>query len=124
MQPYILLKSDKVLEGLLKGKYPELLIEMALITIKKIRSFGCQVVVTSSYREGDTGVHGFFRGLGFRTHELTQEQIQIILEDINSKYIYDPSRPEMEVIIFHDTGKGPHLHLQSHPNTQWREQNE
>jgi hypothetical protein len=114
----ILLKDEKVFEGLLKGKYPNILIEMALEVVKLISSFDSQVVITSSFREGDAGVHGVFRGLDFRSYALTKDQITIIVDCMNSNYCYDDSRPNMKVLLFHNVGLGPHLHLQSHPHTR------
>ena len=42
---------------------------------------------------------------------------KLIEIDFNKLWIYDPDRPEMKVLIYHDTGRGPHFHLQVHPNT-------
>jgi hypothetical protein len=117
MNQEIILKDFDVLEGLMKGVYPSILIIMASEVISMIRAFNKKLVLTSSFREGDPGVHGSFRGLDFRTHELRSSEIENIVEKINSRYIYDPKRPEMKVLMYHDIGKGLHLHLQSHPNT-------
>lgn len=117
MNETIKIKSDIVLKGLLLGKYPDILIEMCFEVIKYIRAFGIVPVLSSTFREGSAGVHGVFRGIDFRTWQLTMSQINDILNKINSKYQYDGNRPNMAVLIYHDTGRGPHLHLQSHPNT-------
>lgn len=117
MNQEIILKDFSVLEGLMLGKYPGILIEMASEVISMIRILNKVPVITSAFREGDSGVHGSFRGLDFRTHSLTSSEIENIVEKINSRYQYDPKRPEMKVLMYHDIGKGLHLHLQSHPNT-------
>lgn len=117
MNQEIILKDFDVLEGLMKGVYPSIFIEMASKVISMIRTFNKVPVITSSFREGDPGVHGSFRGLDFRTHYLRTSEIEDLIEKINSRYIYDPKRLEKKVLMYHDIGKGPHLHLQSHPNT-------
>ena len=40
-----------------------------------------------------------------------------VAEAINKKWQYDPSRPRKLVAVYHDSGQGPHIHLQTHPNT-------
>lgn len=73
--------------------------------------------VTSLYRMGDLGVHGTLplRGLDERCRH--KPLGDMIVEYLNSRWSYDPKRPEMVVCMCHDTGKGLHLHYQSHPNT-------
>lgn len=73
--------------------------------------------LTSLYRMEDEGVHGTLplRGADIRCQDRDLgEEIELA---INGAWQYDPKRPEMKVCIFHDTGDGPHLHLQVHPNT-------
>lgn len=113
----ILIKSNTVLDGLIKGEYPDILREMTFVVIQQLRMHGAFPTLTSSFREGDSGVHGFYRALDFRTWELSTNHIKSILEYVNSRYQYDPERPEKAVLVYHDSGRGPHLHLQSHPNT-------
>lgn len=74
-------------------------------------------IITSGYRPGDTGVHGQqpVRGLDLRCRD---RQVGEMVEAlINSKWKYDPNRPNMNCCLFHDIGQGIHLHLQVHPNT-------
>lgn len=113
----IIIKSDYILRGIIEGKYPPILIEMMFEVIHEIKDCGVTPVITSAFREGDSGVHGFYRGIDFRSWGLTKQHCDIIVEIINRKYIYDKNRSNKKVLIFHDTGRGPHLHLQSHPNT-------
>lgn len=42
-----------------------------------------------------------------------------ICADINKHWIYDPERPEYKVANYHDAGRGIHIHLQVHDNTQF-----
>ena len=113
----IVIKDFNVLDGLMRGEYPEMLRIMAYEVISQIKKHKVIPVITESFREGDSGVHGCYRGLDFRTWELKSSEIEDILTDINSRFLYDKTRSEMKVLIYHDVGKGLHLHLQSHPNT-------
>ena len=78
-----------------------------------------EFTLTSLYRRiGDSGVHGT---MPLRAIDLscTDEHIgNRVAEIINEKYQYDRRRPHKKCAIFHDTGLGPHIHLQVHPNTQ------
>ena len=79
---------------------------------------GLEFTITSMYRIGDTGVHGQLplRGLDLRC---PNSYIGVEIEQIvNSKYQYDPNRPNMKCCIYHDAGSGFHIHLQVHPNTR------
>lgn len=83
--------------------------------------FGLEMI-TSAYRPGDPGVHGYFRGLDLRCR--ARERGKAIAAAINEEFIYDPDRPWMKVAIYHDVGKGVHLHLQVCDQTIRREEHE
>jgi len=80
---------------------------------------GLTFTITSLYREGDpsSSVHSTMpvRGCDFRCR--VQTLGDEIARIINSRWLYDPKRPYKSCAICHDTGKGLHLHIQSHPNT-------
>ena len=78
---------------------------------------GLTLTITSEYRIGDKGVHGQLplRGIDYRMKNM--EIGKVIEKVINEKWCYDPARPHKKVAVFHDVGKGIHLHVQSHPNT-------
>lgn len=79
---------------------------------------GKEQTVTSLYRINDKGVHGTLplRGIDLRCHdEIVGKQVE---DYINSRWQYDPARPEKKCCMYHDVGKGAHIHLQSHPNTR------
>jgi len=92
-------------------------LDLRAMAIDVEEHFGIDLTITSLYRHGDLGVHGSLplRGLDFRCRYSILGDI--IVEYINSKWIYDPERPDMDCCICHDTGSGLHLHLQTHPNT-------
>jgi hypothetical protein len=77
--------------------------------------------ITSTHREGDTGVHGTnpLRGIDIRHWDLPISPEEIC-DQVNSRWAYDPDRPHMQCAIFHDVGKGAHLHFQVHPKTALR----
>ena len=82
--------------------------------------YGVEFTITSIYRIGDNGVHGQLpvRGLDLRCWN--DSLGMMIEEDLNSVYLYDPNRHSKKVCIYHDTGRGAHLHLQVHANTRLR----
>ncbi len=81
--------------------------------------FRMEFEVTSLYRIDDNGVHGTLpcRGLDLGCKD---EVIGNRVADyINSRWVYDPERPDMVCCIYHKVAGGQsHLHLQSHPNTE------
>lgn len=98
--------------------YDPLLIEIALEVIDLISEGEDSLpTVTSAYREGDSGVHGYCRGLDFRSWHMKEYELNRICSRINGKWQYDPKRPKKRCLKHHDSGRGPHLHLQVHPNT-------
>ena len=113
----ITIKDREVLHNLMNGTYHPLLYGPMDEVIKYYRVQGLVPVITSAFRPHDGGVHGFGRGIDFRTWELSMNMINDVLELINGMWLYDPERPEKECLIYHDVGAGPHLHLQVHPNT-------
>jgi hypothetical protein len=80
--------------------------------------FGVEFTVTSLYRIGDDGVHGQLplRGIDLRCRD-TAFGCQVV-DWVNARWQYDPSRPQKECAMYHDIGQGAHIHLQVHPNTR------
>ena len=94
------------------------------LTLKRIvtevyAKFGLSVI-TSAYRPGDSGVHGQIplRGIDLRCRSAAVGNY--IANFVNNRYIYDPKRPKKKCALCHNTGKGLHIHLQSHPRTSKR----
>lgn len=81
------------------------------------REFG-EGVYTSAFRPYDTGVHGTIplRAIDRRCRNEKVGKLMAAL--INELWRYDDERPHLDVAVFHDTGLGPHLHLQVHRNTR------
>ena len=93
--------------------------------------FGKSLVMTSIYRtakeqkalavrggQGSSGLstHCFWRAVDFRSWIFTKEEIEQIIEFINSSYIYDPERPDLKVVFYHNDSP-KHFHIQIHKNT-------
>ena len=78
---------------------------------------GFDFVSTSLYRINDEGVHGSLPLRGWDIRCFDETIGRHIASRLNLRWQYDPSRPHLSVAIYHDVGKGKHLHLQAHPMT-------
>jgi hypothetical protein len=80
--------------------------------------FRVEFEVASLYRIGDDGVHGTLPLRGTDLGCKVQAFGDLVSEFINSRWVYDPARPEKVCCRCHKTKTGElHLHLQVHPNT-------
>ena len=77
------------------------------------------LVVTDFYRKGSRGVHGTdpVRGLDIRSWIYPDPRA--IEFEINDNWIYDNTRPDKQVALYHNAGSGYHFHLQVHPLTEF-----
>lgn len=114
----ITIKDSDVFAALIAGQYHPTLVIIGMEIIDHLLSYSRRPTITSAFRLYDSGVHGHGRGLDFRTWDLDDEFVKRLCDEVNKTWIYDYKRPEMACLIFHDTGQGPHLHLQVHPNTR------
>ncbi len=83
------------------------------ITTETERELEVEFTITSLYRIDDDGVHGTLpvRGLDWRCH--SESFGLFVVEYINKRWQYDPSRPHKVVCMFHRTSSGGyHLHIQ------------
>ena len=81
-------------------------------------STGIELIITSLYRLDDKGVHGQLPLRGIDTRCRDSAIGRALEAHVNSRWKYDFNREHVQCAIFHDTGLGPHLHLQVHPNTR------
>lgn len=83
--------------------------------------FDKEIFITSTYRPKgeDSGVHAVWRGTDLRTVDYyTKNQIDILMFILNNLYVYDISRPQYQVALYHKVeGSAYHIHLQVHDNT-------
>lgn len=105
----MLLINPLILDGLMHQRLVSVLDEV-------IFYLGPQVV-TSLYRKG-SGIHGQvpLRAVDLRCRHL--DVAKAIMNMVNSRWEYDPERPEKQVAIAHDVGMALHVHLQVHDNTR------
>jgi len=101
-------KDREVFNELLSAPYHFKMVELLIWLEERY-----EIVATSGYRRGDTGVHGTVpvRGLDIRSRIYSNPKEA--LDDINTNWIYDAERPNLQVALYHLN----HIHLQVHPNT-------
>jgi len=121
------IKNAEVVIQLLAWPYQPKLVEIILWLIDRYDG----IVFTSGFREDDKGVHGCGRGMDIRSRNIERLKGNAlhappvacavdpgeVCTHLNSKWIYDPKRPEKLCAVYHNSGKGWHIHLQSHKNT-------
>lgn len=73
---------------------------------------GVEFTITSLRRIGDLGIHGTdpLRAIDLRCR--SPDLGHLVEELIDARYIYDPQRPELHCAMFHNVGRGAHIHLQ------------
>ncbi len=110
-------KNFQVLRSLLTSLYHPRLVDVLAWVCGNAPG---DVIITSGYRPGDPGVHGAqpCRAVDIRSWVFADPAA--FADRINTAWIYDPRRPQYRVCLYHDVGRGPHLHLQAHPNTTKR----
>ena len=110
-------KNLNVLGNMLKVPWSPRLI--AVFKWLLVRYNADQILITSAWRMGDPGIHGVIplRAIDIRSTGFNNAVDTV--NDINDNFIYDPDRPEMKVAIYHNVGRGWHIHIQVHPKTMW-----
>jgi len=105
----IRVKDHKVLEGMLRHPAHPKLIELVLWFAVRYS----ETVFTCAYEARDyPSVHSTipFRGMDVRSRVFKDPQK--VEDDINANWIYDPERPHLKCAIYHNMGRGRHIHLQ------------
>lgn len=78
------------------------------------------VLVTESWREQrhKNDLHGTrpLRAVDIRSWHY--EDPESVVAAVNDRWQYDPGRPQMRCALLHDSGQGPHIHIQVHPRTE------
>ena len=80
-------------------------------------------VFTSTYRPGpihskDSGIHSSDPLRAEDLRSLIYKSPEEMERVINGHWVYDPTRSEMKVCTYHNTGQGDHFHIQVHDNTR------
>jgi len=115
----IKIKDVSVLRGIYEKRYDPTLIDIVCYIAEKHG-----LVITESFRVKlhANDLHGTdrVRADDIREWAYPKHLAQEIEDDVNSKWIYDPSRPHKKCAWIHENRKtkGSHFHLQTHPNTR------
>jgi hypothetical protein len=113
----ISIKNTTVLKGLLiHQSHPELIRLLAWVAVRCPKD---DIVITCGWEPRNySSTHNTvpLRAIDIRSSTFVDPTA--VEEDVNRHWVYDLERPEMKCAIFHDTGRGPHLHLQVHDNTK------
>jgi hypothetical protein len=77
-----------------------------------------ETVFTGFYEERNyASVHSTIPVRGGDARSRIYKDPQAVADDVNRNWVYDPDRPWLKCAIYHDTGRGPHIHLQVHEKT-------
>lgn len=107
------IKNYMVLKELMIAPFHPRLVALAMWCFHRWSDF----IVTSGYREHDTGVHGTWPCRGLDVSSWPFKDPEAMAADANAHFFYDPKRPEKMCVIYHDAGSGYHFHLQAHDRT-------
>lgn len=85
-----------------------------------VNNFG--MMVTCAYRKQyhKSDLHGVIPVRAKDIRSWCYKEPEKVVEAINKRWAYDPSRPTKKVAVYHNSGQGIHIHLQVHPNTKRR----
>lgn len=110
----ITVKSLDVFANLLGAKYEATLVKMLCWFAARHG----EVCITSGFRP-DGGVHGTEPCRAVDIRSFTFDHPKSIKKDFNQHWNYDHVRPLMKCCVYHNTGRGWHFHIQSHPRTKY-----
>lgn len=111
------IKNIEVLESMLIHAYHPNLIGL----LKWFCVRYSDVVFTGGYEERDyPSVHSTIPVRGEDMRSKLYDNPASVMNDVNDHWAYDPTRPALQCAVYHDTGRGPHIHLQAHDNTVYR----
>lgn len=130
MQDIIEYKTNRILE---EWKNPELKDKLknivVLLAFYSWHFFQKKLVVTGIYRTQEeqdryyadnekyqhkpwNSVHQYWRGVDIRSYTYDDVEIKTLMKIANT-IPYDLNRPTKKTCIYHDVGKGKHIHIQT-----------
>jgi hypothetical protein len=111
----IQIKDTTVLEGLLTfPAHPTLIKLLAWFSIRY-----SQTVITCGWeKRGRPSTHDCIPYRAVDVRSTVFEHPEDVEADINQHWIYDPERHDMRCAVYHDIGRGAHIHLQVHELTK------
>lgn len=84
------------------------------------RTNGEEADISIATGKPTTHIHVAWRAVDIRVRNLTRTMIDALVAYLKARWIYDPTRPQLDVVFAEKHGTGPHIHLQSHPLTRRR----
>ena len=111
-------KNVKVLRSLFtRAWHPSLI---ALLLWMVVRYSKDTILFTQGYEKRDyPSTHGTDPLRAFDLRSRVFKDPYKVADDVNEHWAYDPTRPDKQVAICHDVGRGIHLHFQVCDNTEW-----
>lgn len=130
-------KNHKILGRMFHVPWHPKLVELLIwLTFGLHTDHGNNLVITSSWRPhkihaDDSGIHMVnpLRAFDIRSHRWVEDGQgghyasvfgvlpETVQDMVNHCWQYDMDRPHLKVCVFHDTGRGWHMHMQVHPHT-------
>ena len=111
-------KDVKVLRGMFTKAWHPTLISLFVWLIVRY----AKVILTCVFEDRDyASTHSTDPVRAFDLRSRIYDDPEKIVDDVNKHWTYDPDRPQMKCAIYHDTGRGIHLHFQVHNNTTYKE---
>ena len=108
-------KDNSVLRGMLCRSWHPILINMLEWLLNR---YPDKILITCAYEDRDyPSTHSVEPLRAFDLRSWMFEDPEALAEEINRHWIYDYDRMEKKVALYHDSGRGPHLHIQVHENT-------
>ena len=112
----IRIKDIETLEGMLIHATHPILIDLLKWTVVRYSD----TVFTCAWEQRKIpSVHSMIPLRGMDIRSRIYDNPQSVVDDINAHWKYDHERPEMRCAIYHDVGRGQHIHLQAHDHTKY-----
>ena len=108
-------KDKTVLRGVLSVGWHPLLINLYEWLLDRHES---KIVLTCGYEARDyASTHSVVPLRAFDIRSWTFADPKAVVDEINAVWMYDYERPDKVIAIYHDVGRGAHIHIQVHDNT-------
>lgn len=105
----ITIKDHTVLAGMMRRASHPVLIDLCVWFVVRYSN----TVFTCAFEERDyPSVHSTDPLRGMDVRSTVFKNPQAVADDVNNNWIYDPGRPWLNCAVYHDMGRGAHIHLQ------------
>ena len=108
-------KDIQVLKSIMDHEFDDMLWHI----LSNILGMYSKIVITEGYRDQlhSNDLHGVIPVRAIDIRSWIYDNPEKIEQIINTRYTYDPQRPEYQCCVYHTTGHGMHFHIQVHPRT-------